>query len=398
MTTPRKITVVGAGYVGMSLAASLVNHNKVTICDIDIHKNKMINEQRSTINDPKIDELLVAFKKNIVATNDIDLAFVEAEYIFISVPTNFNEKISSFETEILENVIQTVREKNQKAIIIIKSTIPIGFTRKLCVKNNYTNIIYNPEFLREGHELNDTLNPSRVIFGYSKDVVSSKEINNIKSLYKKSFRKKDINFLEMKSDEAESVKLHSNAYLAMRVAFFNELDSFCHERELSTKNVISGISPDSRIGDFYNNPSFGYGGYCLPKDSKQLLTSYGNTPQKLISSVVESNELRKEFISKKINSLNAKTIGIYRLISKNNSQNYRESAVLDIIEFLSCQNKDLLIYEPTMDDNEFKNISVINDLNKFKELSDVIVANRMHNELNDVQKIVFTRDIYNTDI
>ncbi len=398
MIVPRKITVVGAGYVGMSLAASLIKKHKVTIFDIDTHKNKMINEQKSTINDSKIDEILGAFKKNVVATNNINLAFDEAEYIFISVPTNYNENQGSFETNILQEVIQTAREKNQKAIIIIKSTIPIGFTRELCVDNNYNNIIYNPEFLREGHELNDTLNPSRVIFGYSKDLVSLNEINNIKSLFKESFNKKDINFLEMKPDEAESVKLHANVYLAMRVAFFNELDSFCYDRGISTNNVISGISPDLRIGDFYNNPSFGYGGYCLPKDSKQLLSSYGDTPQKLISSIIESNKLRKEYISKKINDLNAQTIGIYRLISKNNSQNYRESAVLDIIELLSNQNNDLLIYEPTIDANEFNNIQVINDLKKFKELSNVIVANRMHNELNDVQNIVFTRDIYNTDI
>ena len=392
------ITIVGAGYVGMSFAAVLIKKNNVTILDNDNSKNKKINNNISTIDDPKIDELLSSNNENIFATNDKDIAYKDAEFIFISVPTNFNENDNSLDTSILEKVIIEARNINKNALIIIKSTIPIGFTKEFSENNSLNNLVHNPEFLREGNELFDTLNPSRVIFGYSKDDVVLEKIKDLENIYFEIIKKSDIAFLHMSSDEAEAVKLHSNTYLAMRVAYFNELDSFCMEKGLNSKNVITGISLDPRIGDYYNNPSFGYGGYCLPKDSKQLLSSYENIPQDLIGSIVASNKIRKKYISDKISDSNIGTIGIYRLISKNKSKNFRESAILDIIYYLIQGGFKLFIYEPDISEKNFENIPVIHDLDEFKKLSDLIVTNRMHTDLNDVKSKVFSRDIYNTDI
>ena len=388
------VTIVGAGFVGTSMAAILSKDNHVKVLDVDDLKVKMINESKSPIDDEQLNKYLNDNDHNILATTSDDEALIDAKYIIISVPTNYSEELKSFNTKILEEVISNSVKKNSKCIIVIKSTIPIGFTKKQ--NDLYPNkIIFSPEFLREGSALEDNLYPSRIIVGGSKDC--NEEMKEFGSLLKNCSLNSETEMLFMDSSEAEAVKLFSNTYLAMRVAFFNELDSFALAKNFSTLNIISGVSSDKRIGHFYNNPSFGYGGYCLPKDTKQLLYDFSDIPQKLISSIVESNSQRKDFLTNNIISMNPDVVGIYRLVMKDNSTNFRNSAIQGIINRIISQGIKVIIYEPLIQDSTFLKCELVKDLNTFKSISSLILANREHDELNDVSKKIYTRDIFNKD-
>ncbi|MDC3325687.1 nucleotide sugar dehydrogenase [Gammaproteobacteria bacterium] len=386
----KKITVVGSGYVGMSLAVLLSQHHQVCIYDIDQERVKKINNGISTISDKDIDHFLKSNNLKLSATLDAKIAFEGADFVIIATPTNYNEETKEFDTSSIESSVKKVLgNKNKKPLIIIKSTVPIGYTLKLRDLFNYKNIVFSPEFLREGSALNDNLFPSRIIFGDK-----SQEILEFSEILKKSSKQENTKLLFMESTEAECVKLFSNTYLAMRVAFFNELDSFSMKHELNSEDIIKGVSSDSRIGDQYNNPSFGYGGYCFPKDTKQLLANFKDVPQNLIKSIVDSNETRKYFIAEEIAKKDIKTVGIFRLIMKDGSDNFRFAAVMDIIDMLNEKGLEILIYEPLHKSQTFHSYKVIHDLNDFKELSNIIIANRFSEKLNDVSSKIFTRDIF----
>ena len=383
-----KITVAGSGYVGMSISTLLSQKNLVTVFDIDESRVKKINNRQSTVRDELIDEYLLKKELNLTATNNQDLAYKDADFVLMALPTDFDEKENSFDTSILDQEIKSVIEKNNKCFVIIKSTIPIGHTNNLRNIFNTNRILYSPEFLREGNALADNLNPSRIIVGdYTEEAQIFGELL-------KSVSKNNSNLIYMSSSEAESVKLFSNSYLAMRVAFFNELDTFALSKNLKTKNIIDGMSMDNRIGSDYNNPSFGYGGYCLPKDTKQLLSNFDNVPQSLIKSIVDSNKKRKDFIADKIINSGKKTIGFYRLIMKSGSDNFRAAAIQGIIKRIKNSKIKMYIYEPLLNDEEFDNVSVIKDIEEFKSRSELIITNRISEDLKDVSEKIFSRDIF----
>ena len=387
----KRITIIGSGYVGISMATLLAQKNKVTAFDVDIERVNLINDKKSTVKDDLIETYLEKYSENIQATSDPDIAFKNPDLIIIATPTNYDEDKKHFDTSSIEVVIEQAVKRDYLGPILIKSTIPVGYTRKLnsMYKNN---IMFSPEFLREGNALEDNLYPSRIII--SSDCEDAKVIT---SLLNDATVNKDTSVLFMSPEEAESVKLFANSFLAMRVSYFNELDSYAMSNNLNTQNIIDGVSLDKRIGAYYNNPSFGYGGYCLPKDTKQLESNFGEVPQSLISSIVESNKLRKDFITKEIIKLKPKAVGIYRLSMKEGSDNYRHSAIIDIMHSLNSEGIEIFIYEPIIMTKHFNSILVISDLNDFKARCDLIICNRSSELLHDVKDKIFTRDVFNSD-
>jgi UDPglucose 6-dehydrogenase len=386
-----KIAIVGTGYVGLSLATLISKKYEVIALDIDTKKVELINKKISPIKDKEIEDYLLNKKLKLKATISQEEAFLNADIIIIATPTNYDHIKDSFDTSSVEDVIGNIQIYNKTALIVIKSTIPIGFTDKIRSKYKNSNIIFSPEFLRESKALYDNLFPARIVIGGTSEVAQE----FAKILVESAIKNKDqIPVLFMSSKEAEAVKLFSNTYLAMRVAFFNELDSFSESNKLNTKKIIEGVSLDNRVGNFYNNPSFGYGGYCLPKDSKQLLTNYKDIPNKIITAVVESNQTRKEFIANSILSRSPKIVGIYRLIMKEGSDNFRESAILDIIDMLLKNDISIVVYEPLVKNLELNKASLINNLDIFTEKSDLILANRMTKELENFKDKVYSRDLF----
>lgn len=383
------ITVVGTGYVGLSNAVLFARHHSVTSLDIDTRRVELLNQRISPIVDEYIEKFLKEENLDLNATSDSKLAYIGADYIIIATPTNYDSDTNSFDTSSIESVIADILPLNSKAVIIIKSTIPVGYTSQLKEKFKTEQIIFSPEFLREGKALYDNLYPSRIIVGEK-----SERAEKIAELYQHATVSQNAPMLCMESTEAEAVKLFSNTYLAMRVAYFNELDTYCAKHGLNSQDIVQGVSLDPRIGQHYNNPSFGYGGYCLPKDTKQLLANYKDVPQNLIQAIIHSNKTRKEFIAKEILKKRPNIVGIYRLTMKAGSDNFRDSAIQDIIRELEEYRVKIVIYEPTLNVDSFENYTVNNDLDKFLKQSDVILANRMHAELATVQDKIYTRDLF----
>ncbi len=386
-----KITVIGAGFVGMSTGVLLSQNNHVVIFDVDKNKVEKINKGINTIDDKEIDLYLKTKKLNLTATSNLDEALLNSELAIIATPTDYNQKNNNFDTSSVDSTIERILKINKKITFVIKSTIPIGHTEILKNKFNHEKIIFSPEFLREGSALIDNLYPSRIILGGNPKYSEAYKSTLLKSILREE---KDIKILNMNSTEAEAVKLFSNTYLAMRVSFFNELDSFSIANNLDPKQVIDGVSLDKRIGNYYNNPSFGYGGYCLPKDTKQLLANFKSIPQNIISAVIKSNETRKNFIKDEILKRKPKSVGIFRLTMKNESKNFRSSAMISIIEKLKNENIKLLLFEPELINNKFMGVDVLSDFNEFKNLSDLIIANRSSDLLSDVKHKLFTRDLF----
>ena len=387
-----KIVVIGAGYVGLSNAVLLAQKNQVKLIDIDIKKILLLNQNKSPIKDSLIQKYLSTKKLSLSYNSELCDDLRSTEVIIIATPTNFNSKTKSFNTVTIESILFDLQQKKFSNLVIIRSTVPIGFTER--IKKKYPNfeLAFFPEFLREGEALKDSLYPTRIICGSK-----SRRAKNFLKILKESSMKKNINTLITSPTEAESIKLFSNMYLALRISFFNELDSLAISKNLNSEEIIKGVSMDPRIGDYYNNPSFGYGGYCLPKDTKQLKQNFKNKPQKLIHATIQANTTRKKFITSQILKINATTIGVYRISMKQGSDNWRESSIIDIIKLLKKKGKKIIIYEPYISKKEFLGFSIVNNITIFKNKSNIIITNRMHKDLDSIKNKVFTRDIFNVN-